>query len=281
MHEDDRLPLDAAGSIRKQLDTGAVALDEATVRRLCHDEGGIPRWRVVKAVGRAGPHPAVRHFLLERLADQREADLVRLVAASALTRDPADESGDALKAHQGSVNRWADDAAAGQRLVAHWQRRARVDGILREAGVGPSSDESFIQADRDDDLPPVPEAAMKTLAASGDPSLLDLSRHVKAALEECLGLSDDDHSNWLRAAAARLHECREPWDTYSDAVHVLVAEVPYHFGESLFGDEEDAAEEADPGEARFEANVRAALESLEGGWRPRGSRGEARIARAG
>lgn len=266
-YKDDRLVLNAAGSIRKQLDRGAVALDAATVRRLGRDTG-MPRWRVVKGLGRAGPHPAVRGFLLHRLGDEREDDLVRLVAASALTRDPADDAVAAVRTYQDAVSRWAADPAGGKRLVQHSEQRALVDGVLREASIDPSGAGLDLFNRRDPGLPPVAERARGTLLAASSPALLDLQAAVAAALDDegddLYGgsASDDRSSDWLYATAGRLHEHRAPWDTYSDAVHALVAHVPFRLGSGMFGD--GPPEKLDPDDARFEANVRAALESLEG-----------------
>jgi hypothetical protein len=151
--------------------------------------GGLPDWRLVKAVGRLGPHPDVRAFLTGVLRDGALDRDARFAAASALTRDLDDRSEAALE-------------EVGSRLPASDPLRAVVAACREER-------ETVRQAG---------SAPLESSHAAAAP-LLD-----RRLFRGELGEQRDAAVAALARIAAKLMP-REPWDTWrdgSDEVRLVV-----------------------------------------------------------
>lgn len=272
--DEDRVQLEPAKSIRAQLDKGAVALDADTFARLCRR---LPRWRVVKAIGRAGPHPDVRLFLLDRLTDPREAGRTRLVAASALTRDPAPESLAALQAYADEIDVWSGVPGTADAFARQAERRAELDAQLRRVAAHRAWEEveSINPSASDREVAGMPARTFELIERSGHPVVAEWRGRVASAFEDDCNEGDNGRElRWKLRASAKLREHRAAWDTYSDAVHVLArGELSYFFGSDgdddsdggLFGGGGSLfdAEGEDPDEAMLKANIREALRGLD------------------
>ena len=272
--DEDRVGLEPGKSIRTQLDKGAASLDEKTFARLCRR---LPRWRVVKAIGRAGPHPAVRLFLLDRLTDPREEGRTRLVAASALTRDPAPESLAALRAHADDVDAWSGVPGTAADFARQAERRAELDAQLRRVAAHRAWEEveTINPSASEREAAGMPARTFEAIEQSGDPVLLEWHGRVASAFEDDCNEADGRELGWKLRASAKLREHRAAWDTYSDAVHLLArGELSYFVGSNgedddsgggLFGGGSlfDVEEEQDPDQALLEANIREALRGLD------------------
>jgi hypothetical protein len=190
-------------SIQQALEDGSLKLSAETIDQVARVMPGVPRFRIVKGIGRAAPHPAIRTFLTQRLIDNREEPLTRLAAASALTR----ESGVEVLAALRSQRAFLDKAEAGlcDRLLAAVELR----GKLQAVHGGPDSGSLFLTAR---EWPP-------ELDTSDHPMVLE---YIPQARDRARAPSDTQLDEWpippgqYVRLMGRAAEFGHAWDTYSD-----------------------------------------------------------------
>jgi hypothetical protein len=189
--------------------------DLAALRAL---EPGLPRFLLVKAVGRMAPGADTRRVLVGALADPRADAVTRLAAGSGLTRDADRLAGEALRRHRAALDA-LEPGGLGTVFCAEHDRRVRHAAVVTRFEDAMRTEEVFHLATR--------QTAMSIASNDHPMALPDLVRG--------LGYSLGDHvpkyrqaitASVLRIAdeaAGRLHR---HWDTHSDTAYAIERLLP-------------------------------------------------------
>jgi hypothetical protein len=201
----------------------ALTLRVADVQRMA---AKMPLATLLRGLGRIEPCPQARRVLVAFAKDESASPLVRLTAASALTRDADDLAYTTLRQLKDALDRLAP-GNPGSRFVAQVEARRDLAKILADLEKRvPRRPESSDDPWRENRIAALRETLPKILA-NRHPLAISDAGEVYGEIAGFRGAQGEDPDlfpqvgRFVLATVERLLEFRQPWDTYSDLPWVL------------------------------------------------------------